>query len=157
MTAQDAPPAPAALEADPAARQFDFWLGDWDVAWGEGQRGRNRVEAILGGHVVLEQFDGRPAMSFQGLSVSVYRPLLKQWRQTWVDDQGSYWAFSGGFAEGRLVLMTDDARDGRPIRLRMVWYDIAADTLDWNWERSDDGGETWQVLWHLHYTRRPPA
>jgi hypothetical protein len=71
-----------------------------------------------------------------------------------VDNQGSFWSFVGGFADGRMTLQTDDVRDGRPVKLRMVWYAIAADALEWNWERSDDGGQTWQVLWHLHYTRR---
>jgi len=26
--------------------------------------------------------------------------------------------------------------------------------FDWNWERSDDGGATWQVNWNIHYTRK---
>lgn len=144
-------PAPAVADA---ARQFDFWIGDWDVTWGDDQHGRNHVEAILDGKVLLEQFDGAPATPLRGMSVSVYRPHPGEWRQTWVDNQGSFWSFVGGFADGRMTLQTDDVRDGRPVRLRMVWYAITADALEWNWERSDDGGQTWQVLWHLHYTRR---
>ena len=31
----------------PEARQFDFWIGDWDATWGEDQRGTNRVRSIL--------------------------------------------------------------------------------------------------------------
>jgi hypothetical protein len=72
-----------------------------------------------------------------------------------VDDSGNYWAFTGGFADGRMTLVTDDIVDGKPVKLRMVWHNIAADTLDWNWERSDDGGETWRVLWAIHYRRQP--
>jgi hypothetical protein len=160
---------PAVLETQgvpPAApagpRQFDFWLGDWDVTWagaspeaGE-QHGRNRVEAILDGRVVLENFDGRPSAPLQGLSVSVYNAALAQWRQTWVDNTGNYWAFAGRFAEGRMILSTMVERDGRPIHLRMVWFNLAPDSLDWHWERSSDGGQTWTVLWALHYTRRQP-
>jgi hypothetical protein len=138
---------------DPA-RQFDFWLGDWDVAWGDDQRARNRIEAILDGAVIQEQFDGTPATPLRGMSVSVYRPQTGEWRQTWVDNQGNYWAFTGLFADGRMILATDDTRDGRPVKLRMVWHTIAPNALDWSWERSDDGGQTWQPLWQLHYTRR---
>jgi hypothetical protein len=43
-----------------SARDFDFWLGDWDVSWGEGERGTNVTEAIFGSKVILERFDGRP-------------------------------------------------------------------------------------------------
>ncbi|MDQ3929052.1 MAG: hypothetical protein M3328_07890, partial [Chloroflexota bacterium] len=53
------------------ARQFDFWLGEWDCTWGDGQRGSNHVQAIMGGFVVLENFNGEPAMPFHGISVSV--------------------------------------------------------------------------------------
>jgi hypothetical protein len=67
----------------PPERQFDFWLGDWQLAWGEGQQGTNRIDKILDGKVIREQFDGNPAMPFQGLSLSVYNPGLEEWRQTW--------------------------------------------------------------------------
>jgi hypothetical protein len=136
-----------------AARQFDFWLGDWDVSWGD-QRATNSVTAILGGAVIQEQFDGRPSADWQGMSVSVYDPRRAEWRQTWVDSQGNYWAFTGGFADGRMTLSTDDVRDNRPVKLRMTFYNLAADSLDWSWERSDNGGESWTVLWQLHYERR---
>jgi hypothetical protein len=39
----------------------------------------------------------------------------------------------------------------------MVWYNIGRDQFDWNWERSDDEGQTWQVLWQIRYTRRDAA
>ncbi len=28
------------------------------------------------------------------------------------------------------------------------------DSLDWSWERSDDGGKSWKVLWRIHYERK---
>lgn len=141
--------------ADPA-RQFDFWLGDWDVTWDD-QRARNTVTAILGGAVIQEQFDARPSADWQGLSLSVYDARRAEWRQTWVDSQGNYWAFTGGFADGQMTLATDDVRDGVPVKLRMIFYNLAADSLDWRWERSGDAGLTWTTLWQLHYLRRPAA
>ena len=146
--------ARAADTPAPEARQFDFWLGDWDVTWGEGERARNRVEAILDGCVVQENFDGAPSSPLQGMSLSVYSASQRQWHQTWVDNSRNYWSFSGGWQGDRMVLGTEVERDGRPVRLRMVWFNIRRDTLDWNWERSDDGGLTWSVQWHLRYTRR---
>ncbi len=138
-------------------RALDFWLGDWNITWGDGLNASNQVEAILGGAVIRESFDGRPGGAFQGLSQSAYSAALGVWRQTWVDSDGSYWAFTGGPQGERFVFATDDVRDGQPIMLRMVFYNIAADTLDWDWERSDDGGATWTLTWRLHYTRCPTA
>jgi hypothetical protein len=36
----------------------------------------------------------------------------------------------------------------------MVWYDIEEQQFNWNWDRSDDGGQTWRTLWQIHYTRK---
>jgi hypothetical protein len=135
-------------------QQFDFWLGEWDVTWGDDQHATNRVDKILDAKVIREQFDGHPDAPFRGLSLSVYDPQAKQWRQTWVDDQGNYWAFSGGFEDGRMTLATEVVADGKPVQLRMVFFNIEADELDWNWERSEDGGRNWELRWHLHYTRK---
>jgi Protein of unknown function (DUF1579) len=140
--------------ADEPARQFDFWLGDWEATWAHGGRGRNRVRAILGGGVVLEEFDATPGDELQGMSVSVYDPGVGGWRQTWVDNAGSYWSFLGGFADGQMVLSTSDHRGDQELALRMVFHDIAADEFDWSWQRSTDGGATWTSTWEIHYRRR---
>jgi hypothetical protein len=138
----------------PPERQFDFWLGEWDVSWGDGQQGTNRIDQILDGKVIRERFDGNPAMPFRGLSLSVYDAQVGLWRQTWVDTEGNYWTFQGFFEAGRMTLSTEVAAEGKPVQLRMVFYNITADELDWNWERSEDGGRSWELRWHIHYTRR---
>ena len=61
---------PLTIELD-AARQFDFWLGEWDCTWhadGLEHVGTNSVYADLGGMVLVENFDGRPSLDYQGLS-----------------------------------------------------------------------------------------
>jgi hypothetical protein len=136
-------------------RQFDFWLGHWDVSWGEGEdeHGSNRVELLFDGKVVQENFDA-PSLNFQGKSLSVYDARDEQWRQTWADNQGNYWTFSGRFQDGRMILSTEDRVDGQPVWLRMVFYNILAGSIDWDWERSLDGGENWELRWHIHYRRK---
>jgi hypothetical protein len=135
-------------------KQFDFWLGAWDVSWGDGQHGANHITRILKARAIQENFDGRPSMAFRGMSLSVYSRKLGQWQQTWVDTDGNYWHFLGGVDGDQMILSTQDVIDGQPIRLRMVFYDIARDTLEWRWERSGDGGQTWQVKWQIHYQRK---
>ena len=135
-------------------RQFDFWLGEWDLTWGEDGRGTNVITAVLDKRVIQEQFDGTPATPLQGLSVSTYNTQLGKWQQTWVDNQGSYLDFVGEFAAGKMILSREATLAGQPILQRMVWYNIAEQSLDWNWERSTDGGETWQIMWHIHYQRK---
>lgn len=147
--AKDESPCP-----QPESRQFDFWLGEWDLTWGEDGRGTNRVTSILDGCVIQEEFDGTPSISLKGLSVSTFNPASSQWQQTWVDNSGGYLDFVGGFAEGKMILSRDARLQGKPIKQRMVFYNIEENALDWNWERSEDGGGTWQVVWQIHYQRK---
>lgn len=146
---------PAKPCADPKASEFDFWLGEWTAEWGGDGHGTNIVTKALGGCVVLENFtdlDLEPR-SLVGMSVSTYVARESCWKQTWVDNQGSYLDFKGGMTDEGMVLSRQTEHEGKTIHQRMVWYDIAADTFEWHWDRSDDGGETWKTLWHIHYHR----
>ena len=75
--------------------------------------------------------------------------------QTWVDNQGSYLNFSGEFKDSQMILARKftDSR-GQEIQQRMVWKNIAPQAFDWSWERSEDGGKTWRVVWPLRYQRK---
>lgn len=136
------------------ARQFDFWLGEWDLTWGEDGRGTNRITAKYGGCVILEQFDGAPGMDFQGTSVSAYNPKAGLWRQTWVDSQGAYIDLIGSFEEGKMTLVNQPLGSDGSELYRMIFYNIEPNSLDWNWERSEDGGNNWELRWKIHYERK---
>jgi hypothetical protein len=136
------------------ARQFDFWLGEWDCTWDDDGRGTNSVQAILDGHVVLEQFTGQHGATIRGMSVSTYMPELGRWQQTWVDNYGNYLPFSGRWRDDHMELITEDILAGRVRLRRMRWYNIGPDELDWSWEQSLDGGVSWEPLWQIHYRRR---
>ena len=135
--------------SDPTS-QFDFWLGEWNATWSEDGNGTNHVTKILDGRVVYEDFN---APGLHGISHSVFDPERNLWCQTWVDNSGSYLDFTGKLEDGRMILVRDAIVKGEACKQRMIWYNIEADQFDWNWERSDDGGNTWRVLWQIKYAR----
>ncbi|MGH3073214.1 MAG: hypothetical protein ACRDNB_13240 [Gaiellaceae bacterium] len=142
---------PLTIELD-AARQFDFWLGEWDCSWhadGLEHVGTNSVYADLGAMVLVENFDGRPSLDYQGLSYSVYDRKAQCWRQTWVDSEGTYLDFAGRYEDGAMELRR--SADGSLFRMR--WENIEPNRFDWSYQRSDDQGETWTALWEIGYTR----
>jgi uncharacterized protein DUF1579 len=150
------PPAPC---TSPEARQFDFWVGEWIATWkspdGTSVQGSNRIESILGGCVISENFQGAGAQPLVGKSYSVWSPRAKKWQQTWVDNMGGYLALNGEFADGRMVLLREGILgNGKPGLQRMTYRDIAKDQFDWDWDTSEDGGQTWTNRWHIHYTRK---
>jgi hypothetical protein len=134
-----------------SASDFDFWLGSWRVSWGDDAWGTNRIEKILDGRVVREEFDGRPGTTLRGWSLSAYHEEDGVWQQAWVDDQGGFLVFRGGFRGGVMELAGD--RRGEPVRMR--WLDIGDDSLTWVWERQ--AGGKWETLWKLSYDRVDPA
>jgi tetratricopeptide (TPR) repeat protein len=72
---------------DPRFREFDFWIGDWDVRpTGQppsGPAARNTVTLEENGCVVMEHWNA-PGGS-HGQSFNIYDRSIGMWRQTWVD------------------------------------------------------------------------
>jgi hypothetical protein len=163
----EAEPVASALSpacASPEHRQLDFWLGTWDLVvkapaapgepWAEAP-GVQRIERILGGCAIAEHFtaDG-PGAPWAGASYSVWVAPLGTWRQTWVDDQGSYLAFTGGVEDGVMRLYGEPRdKDGQRIQMRMTFEDVTADALRWEWQRQVDGG-AWEAQMVIEYRRR---
>jgi hypothetical protein len=134
---------------DDPQRQFDFWLGEWSCAW-DGGEGRNLVEAVCGGRVLRESFDGRPAIDLVGTSISVYDETAERWVQTWMDSQGSWFHLTGVFHDGAMELLTTQP-DARGEIKRMRFEDISERAFTWTWA-SSAGGE-WTELWRIEYSR----
>jgi len=141
-------------------RQLDFWLGDWNAAWDGSPgtpagRGSNHITKSYENCVIEERFDGRPGQHLMGHSVSIYFAPTKQWRQTWVDNEGGYIDLTGGpQPNGDFVLATPRRPSGR--FSRMVFTDIRKDSFTWRWQSSTDG-KAWADSWVIRYTRRKTA
>lgn len=146
-------------ELEPEA-YFDFWVGTWDLTWedadGTTAHGRNRIERVLDGKVIKENFEANSGTNkgFAGKSYSVYQPRTETWRQTWVDNQGGYLDFKGRL-EGnkRIFQRTGTNPRGEVVLQRMTFHDITEDSLTWDWEISEDDGQSWQLRWRIFYQR----
>jgi hypothetical protein len=107
-----------------AYRQFDFWVGDWDVfeRADPGHRvARARVSLILDGCVLLEEYDG--ADGHRGKSFSLYDAAAKRWRQTWVTNRGEVLDIQGELDPNGAMVLSGFDRDpaGAPRRVRGRW------------------------------------
>src|SRR5262245_31354547 len=86
VTDAQSPPAKPGCNA-PEHRQFDFWVGTWDVTANGKHAGVNRIEKILDGCALMESWTG--ASGYRGNSLNFYDAARRQWHQTWVDISGS--------------------------------------------------------------------
>lgn len=155
LHAQETPAAPAAKPCvSPEHRQFDFWIGDWDVTLPNGDpAGFNRIEPILGGCALRENWKGTRGVS--GTSYNAFDRRRGQWHQTWVDDGGSVVLLDGTFAGGKMVLSGESRDTAGARRLnRITWQETAPGAVRQLWEASRDGGSTWNVLFDGRYKKR---
>lgn len=151
---QTAAPDPCSA---PEFRQFDFWVGVWDVTGANGKpAGTNTIDRPYGNCVLQEHWIGSGGS--HGTSLNMYDVGRKQWHQTWVDDQGQLVNLDGTFVNGTMT-MTGEAtspRTGKPYLNRIRWSreNGDPDKVRQTWDTSTDGGKTWTVAFDGLYVRR---
>jgi hypothetical protein len=150
------PTGKAAPCIDLAYRQFDFWIGDWDVFEIErptAVTAHARVELILHGcvlHEVYEDLDGHKGESF-----SVYDSTRNTWHQSWVNDRG-YLLTIEGHLEGKSLILegVDHLPNDKLRQVRGEWRPDGKGVREVAL-RSTDGGASWVTWFDLSF--RPHA
>ena len=153
-------------------RQFDFWLGAWNVD----QRIRtadgtylefpavDTVEAALDGCAIVEHWHGTvqffwagmtaPAR-LQGLSVRTWDAREAVWRIHWMDSRDPRFGepFTGTFSDGMGVFTLEAAGPDGTTSLRRIAFTPGPDgSVDWELAVSSNHGRDWMVLWTMHFT-----
>ena len=138
--------------AGPEYRQFDFWVGEWDVTVSGKPAGTNRITSEEDGCLIHEHWAGQGGGT--GQSLNFYDRADRQWHQVWVDSGGNALHLSGT-REGNQLRLTGMAPgpDGKPARQRLTFTANADGSVRQLWESSADGG-TWTVVFDGLYRRR---
>jgi len=141
----------------PECRQFDFWLGEWDVTTPDGKpAGTNRIESILGGCVLLENWKG--VGGIEGKSFNLWTASDSLWHQTWVSGLGAMLQLSGTLRDGNMVLEGDaTSRQPAGTRNRITWTPQGDGSVKQHWQTSSDGGKTWTDAFVGMYRKRKYA
>ena len=142
---------------DPHHRQFDFWLGDWDVFNAKGAKvGRSHVASLIGECALLENSVGQPGQHRQEPD---YYPGDGHWKQVWVSDKGGNTVYSGQIAGRRHALRGADGEARR--QPHPDSHDLHAASgrgrVRQYIETSTDGGKTWTAGFDGYYRRQQPA
>ena len=137
-----------------AYRQFDFWVGDWEVQTPKGTpAGENKVEKILDGCALRESWTGVDGS--HGSSITSYDAPGGRWTQTFVDDLGMVLVLDGEFRDGKMTLSgRRSASRGSSMLNRIVWQKIEGDKIRQRWEQSADDGKNWTLLFEGIYSRK---
>lgn len=135
-------------------RQFDFWVGEWEVKSPTGvPLGVSSVQHLIESCVVYENWTGNTG--YVGKSFNFYNPNRKAWQQTWVDGQGQALEMVGGIKEGSMAYSGEiPGQNGKTQLQRLSFTPRPDGTVRQLWETSDDAGKTWQVSFDGIYHRK---
>jgi tetratricopeptide (TPR) repeat protein len=142
----------------PESRQFDFWVGEWDVVTTKGEMpaGSSRIERVLGDCVILENWKSNGS-SYEGKSYNTYNTTLKRWEQFWVDNsQGMVHFYGQLLKNGVMDYYTDEIPqpDGTKVKRHMEFIPLGPDKVRQVSHSSADHGKTWQPQYDFTYNRK---
>ena len=144
-------------------RQFDFWIGEWDVnlrmlqddlTFRDTVSAKASIYSILNGKAILELWDSVP---IKGYSLRYYDPQSDQW-VLWLDwpgeNRSGLSSLQGEFRHGRGDFRSEYKNaDGTKIMQRYSFNDITPFSLRWDDLASNDGGRTWRKNWRMEFNR----
>lgn len=142
----------------PEHRQFDFWIGEWDVfiTGTENQAGTSSIQLILDSCIIFENWTG--GNGYTGKSFNLYNATDRKWEQIWVDSRGGMIKFTGEGRDGNLYYTADSKQpDGTTLQRRLTFFNQGPDRVRQFSERTTDGGKTWSVEYDLTYVRKKPG
>ena len=140
--------------SNPANRQLDYWLGNWKIgAEGSSGNAHSTVTLSLDKCLVVENWDG--GRGHRGQNVFGYSGDDKSWYGMFADNKGRVHVFtSGKVADGRAEFEgTSRGPNGESILNRVKVIRLNPNKVEQTWEKSNDHGATWNVVFRGEYSR----
>lgn len=163
---------PASCPA-PEARQFDFWIGEWNVRnrqsppanpgrWYDTGTATDRVYPVVDGCAIIEHWRGTVFQGFvTGFSVRAWNADSGVWDLVllWPSPgQPRFGELHGTFRHGRGEFLARRATPaGDTTVTRFSFADITPSSLRWQSETSNDAGASWSSTWIMEFSRRDPV
>jgi hypothetical protein len=141
---------------DEKFKEFDFWLGSWDVRPKSAPLNppaRSEITKTNEGCVVHESWHG---VGNIGESYNIYDRTRQKWFQYWVDNFGGLHEYTGSYSDNAMRYEgTTPAGPGTPgrVQTRLTFFRIAADTVR-QFSESLQADGTWTANYDFIYIRR---
>ena len=138
--------------ADSRSRDFDFWIGEWDVFVGGDLAGHNSIRPLVDGCVLHENWRG--AQGGAGTSLNFYNTRTGLWQQFWVWRNGTTLELAGTYRDGRMVLEGESLdASGARLKNRVTWFANEDGTVRQLWEVTAAGAGVWRTVFDGHYRK----
>ena len=160
--AQDSgdPPTTSAAPSFPCEeleqfRDFDFWVGSWDVHLADGTfAGSNVIAQEQRGCVLTENWTG--AQGSTGMSINYLDAAKGEWVQVWHAASGYQIDIRGGLTPDGMHLngSIHYVKNEQTLPFRGLWTALPDGRVRQFFEISQDDGETWATWFEGFYTRK---
>ena len=112
-------------------------------------------ELLDGAANVEDQVLNDPAGPYRAAAFRRLDPATGLWSIWWFDTRVSAIdpPVVGRFVDGLGTFLADDKLDGRPIKVRFLWSDVATNAPRWQQAFSADGGARWEINWTMQFER----
>jgi hypothetical protein len=154
-TSQAQAPQPSPCEQDNRFREFDFWVGEWDVHDADGNFvGENSITRAERGCVLLEEWRGVKGST--GISMNYVDRITDEWVQIWHAAAGYQLEIRGGLTDDgmRLSGKIHYIGSGQTAPFRGLWTPLPDGRVRQYFEQSNDDGATWQPWFEGFYSRK---
>ena len=135
-------------------RDFDFWIGDWDVHLANGtQAGSNIIKSIERGCALTEHWTG--ASGGTGMSINYLDKSSGKWVQVWNAANGAQINIRGGLTDDGMLLegYIHYVSNGTTAPFRGLWTLLPDGRVRQYFEQLNDDGKTWVSWFEAFYTR----
>ena len=153
--AADGQSSASPCQTDAGFREFDFWVGEWDVRDGKGTlQGRNSITRKEKGCVLVEQWQG--VQGSTGMSINYLDRITNEWVQIWHAAGGYQIDIRGGLTDDGMLLTgtIHYIGTGQTAPFRGLWTPLPDGRVRQYFEQSSDDGATWEPWFEGFYTRR---
>ncbi len=143
--------------SDPHHREFDFWVGEWNVFQTNGMQptgAHSSIQMISGGCAILENWE---SPNSNGKSINFIDPVTNKWKQSW----------AGNYANGTQEFMNGEYREhamrfdfiatgsnGQQVMGHLIFYNQGPNQVRQFNETSTDGGNKWNTNYDFTYVRK---
>jgi tetratricopeptide (TPR) repeat protein len=136
----------------PEYRQFDYWLGEWEVMAQGKKLASSSIQLILDDCVIFENYVD--VNQYSGKSFSIWDAETKQWQQRYVDSLGAFHAWIGGLENNQMRFFWKHDVSGTPTTERMTYIREDPDHVRQRIDVTTDDGKSWTTTYDGMYVRR---
>lgn len=133
-------------------KQFDFWLGEWEVFNIKGVKvGENKIVTMQDSCVIQENWIGTGQT---GTSYNFYNKSDSSWNQTYIDNLGTVLQLKGTFQNNEMILKSENIKSVKANFYyfnRIIWAKDSSGNVAQKWEIVDDSGTILQIAFEGIY------